>query len=140
MKKQNIKTRNYGQFFALLKQMPTHMSQEEWHRQWVWEYTNGRTNSLQQMMELKMHIEYSLMIGAMRVYLEENNPEFKKMDALRKRVLKIIGLATGREGDIKYIKSIALRSAGKEYSDFNKISASRLNGLGFYRWRLHLNP
>jgi len=107
---------NYKEFWYLLNSGDRTKTKNELVKQ----FSNGRTTSLKKLD----CIEYSLMLGAMQADLEKD-----KTDYLRKRVIKAIGMAKGIDDNITLIKSIAVKAAGKQYTDFNKIPPDRLNKI-----------
>lgn len=129
---------SHSKFWDLLKQKEGYKEcyKEMFKEEIVFQYSNGRTDSLSEMYR-KYPTEYCLMIEAMK----KGRPEQKHaiydsdLDLARKRVIAVIckGIDKRRykfstnEEKVNYAKSIACRAANCAY--FNSIPLSRMQAI-----------
>jgi hypothetical protein len=121
-----IVTPNYRKFYGLLRRLPGAEKEEL-----VREFTGGRTEHVS-----AMHLpEFSAMLAAVEAEVMRGGAPMhdEAMDKARKRLMACIGgylAATGKSRDnLVAIKAIALRAAGGQYKQFNRIPHDRLVSL-----------
>ncbi len=115
-------SRNYRQFYALLKQLPGAEKEDIVHN-----FTRGRTKSLQAMYNWEFDAACACMSGQARV---NRHCQDAKFDTWRKRVIAAIGgylELSGGINNIENIKAIASRAAGRKW--FNDVTISELRAI-----------